>query len=262
MLGLKGVSRISCKFEYLEKYAPWFVEGVRDGSIVVEDAVVEIENSKLLWRLGIWKNGIWEKGTWKNGIWKSGIWKEGYWSMGTWENGYWKKGIWENGIWKKGIWEGGIWFNGTWLSGIWKKGIWEGGTWYDGKDSKGNIHADPPNTWNTPVEKSTNGKILVITDQGSLDRKAKVEDMINNTYVVKVPAEVEKWEISRKMTALERTRKDVHCLVNINESAIISWNEFVELTKTKEETLKEKIIAELKNSSLSIEELIEKIKSL
>ena len=232
MLGLKGVERLECSFDDLEKRVPWFVEGIRNRIIIVEDAVVGLEQGKLLWARGIWKGGIW------------------------------KNGIWSNGTWERGTWKSGWWNNGTWLGGWWYKGTWNNGTWVTGKDFKGITHVYAPNTWNTPAEKSTNGKILVITDQGSLDRKAKVEDMINNTYVVKVPDTVEKWEISRKMTTLERTRKDVSCLVSINESDIISWEEFVELTKTKEETLKEKIIAELKNSSLSIDDLIEKIKSL
>ena len=117
MLGLKGVERLECSFDDLEKRVPWFVEGIRNRIIIVEDAVVGLEQGKLLWARGIWKGGIW------------------------------KNGIWSNGTWERGTWKSGWWNNGTWLGGWWYKGTWNNGTWVTGKDFKGITHVYAPNTW-------------------------------------------------------------------------------------------------------------------
>jgi hypothetical protein len=65
-----------------------------DNHGVVENAVFELRNGRIIWTDGVWKSGTFAYGTWKNGLWEQGTWK-----LGEWENGIWKNGTWEYGTW-------------------------------------------------------------------------------------------------------------------------------------------------------------------
>ena len=73
-----------------EKF-PWLLEAD------IENAVVDVSMTYLVWKNGIWKGGTWESGTWEGGAWKNGTWKDGLWKRGIWEDG-----LWEDGTWKRG----------------------------------------------------------------------------------------------------------------------------------------------------------------
>ena len=99
----------------------WFVIGLLNNKIQVENFYGEINNNSL-----VWENGTWIEGTWHNGNWYNGLWKKGTWKGGAWDDGVWHNGVWDWGVWKNGIWKGGSWVKGFF---------------------KGNIHTDPPNKW-------------------------------------------------------------------------------------------------------------------
>jgi len=84
--------------EEILEVAPWLLDAK------FSNAIIEIDNSNI-----VWKSGTWHGGTWKKGIWSDGVWNDGTWLGGTWESGDWFNGVWKDGVWECGNWLGGIW---------------------------------------------------------------------------------------------------------------------------------------------------------
>lgn len=82
----------------------------------IENAVIEIKDSKVYWYSGIFYYGYIPYIIWFNGIFKSGIFN-GVWHNGTFENGVFKSGIFMNGVFKDGVFEDGEFRDGKILGG-------------------------------------------------------------------------------------------------------------------------------------------------
>lgn len=82
----------------------------------MENAQLEIKDTKLYWHSGIWYYGVWENGVWLDGIFYGTTWKDGVWHNGVWKNGTFQQGIWMNGIFENGE------FLGEWRAGTKKDG--------------------------------------------------------------------------------------------------------------------------------------------
>jgi hypothetical protein len=83
----------------------------------IENAIVEIKDSKLYWHRGIWYYGDWEYGLWLDGEFRYGNWYNGVWYNGTFKNGTWHNGIFMNGVFE----------NGEFLDGEFRDGVKKGG---------------------------------------------------------------------------------------------------------------------------------------
>ena len=148
--------------EILNSNYPWMLEAE------IENAIIGMSNSNLVWYTGNWECGRWFGGNWKSGTWKSGDWYGGTWESkaikdkllsvqvdnisssndhstwvdGRWFDGTWSGGTWFNGRWYDGEWKTGKWYNGIWNDGNWKDGEFVGGIWVLGQWDNGIFNTD------------------------------------------------------------------------------------------------------------------------
>lgn len=95
----------------------------------IENAILEIKDSKLYWNSGIWYYGDWEYG----------IWLDGTFMYGNWFNGIFYNGVFKNGVWHDGIFMNGIIEGGEFLKGDFRNPIKKGGSFSNDIDLKESI---------------------------------------------------------------------------------------------------------------------------
>ena len=83
----------------------------------IENAILEIKDSKLYWLAGTWYFGNWEYG----------IWLDGTFLYGNWYNGIFYNGSFKDGIWHDGIFMNGIITGGKFLKGEFRNPVIKGG---------------------------------------------------------------------------------------------------------------------------------------
>lgn len=73
-----------------------------------EDAEIQIDRGKVIWKDGTWYNGTWFGDIWENGDWYYGVWTKGVWTGGTFHAGTWLDGVFELGNFMHGEVRGGV----------------------------------------------------------------------------------------------------------------------------------------------------------